>query len=107
MKALLSEGKERGELTDAEIVNLYWEREQSAITQTAAQYGNYCYSIANNILNNHEDSEECVSDTWHRAWDAIPPQRPNMLSLFLGKITRHLAYMAAGKRRRDNRYIIW
>ena len=92
MKALLFEGKEDDELTDAEIVNLYWEREQSAIIQTATQYGNYCYSIASNILSNHEDSEECVSDTWHRAWDAIPPQRPNKLSLFLGKITRHLAF---------------
>ena len=79
-------------MTDAEIVELYWHREPSAIIQTAKQYGRYCYSIANSILCNHEDSEECLNDTWHRAWEAIPPQRPNRLSLFLGKITRHLAF---------------
>lgn len=79
-------------MTDTEIIDMYWIRDQSAIQQTAYQYSNYCYSIANRILNNHEDSEECVSDTWLRAWNAIPPQRPNQLSLFLGKITRNLAF---------------
>ena len=79
-------------MTDVEIVDLYWNREQSAITHTANQYGRYCYSIANSILHNNEDSEECLNDTWRRAWEAIPPQRPNKLSLFLGKITRHLAF---------------
>jgi RNA polymerase sigma-70 factor (ECF subfamily) len=79
-------------LTDAKIIDLYWNREQSAITQTAKQYGAYCFSIANSILHSREDSEECLNDTWHRAWEAIPPQRPNRLSLFLGKITRHLAF---------------
>ncbi|MCL2082126.1 MAG: sigma-70 family RNA polymerase sigma factor [Oscillospiraceae bacterium] len=79
-------------MTDEEIIDLFWSRNQTAITQTARQYGNYCYAIANGILNNREDSEECLNDTWHRAWEAIPPQRPNKLSLFLGKITRHLAF---------------
>ncbi|MCL2153790.1 MAG: sigma-70 family RNA polymerase sigma factor [Oscillospiraceae bacterium] len=79
-------------MTDAEIIDLFWNREQDAITQTSKQYGNYCFAIANGILDNREDSEECVSDTWHRAWGAMPPQRPNKLSLFLGKITRHLAF---------------
>jgi len=79
-------------LTDAEIIDLYWNRDQAAITQTANQYGNYCYAIANGILNNREDSEECLNDTLHRAWEAMPPQRPNKLTLFLGKITRHLAF---------------
>ena len=91
-------------MTDVEIVNLYWNKEQSAIIQTAKRYGNYCYSIANSILNNHEDSEECLNDTWYRAWEAIPPKRPNRLSLFLGKITRNLAfdkYRANKAKRRD------
>ena len=79
-------------MTDAEIIDLFWNRDQAAITQTSKQYGNYCYAIANGILNNREDSEECLNDTWHRAWEAMPPQRPNKLSLFLGKITRHLAF---------------
>ncbi|MCL2153263.1 MAG: hypothetical protein FWH57_09970 [Oscillospiraceae bacterium] len=79
-------------MTDAEIIDLFWNRDQAAITQTSKQYGNYCYAIANGILNNREDSEECVSDTWLKAWNAIPPQRPYKLSLFLGKITRNLAF---------------
>jgi len=79
-------------LTDVEIINLYFNRDQSAITQSANQYGSYCYSIAYSILNNSEDSNECLNDTWLRAWNAIPPQRPNKLSLFLGKITRNLAF---------------
>ena len=79
-------------MTDAEIINLYWDRDQTAITQSADKYGRYCYSIANSILNNKEDSEECLNDTWHSAWGAIPPQRPNKLSLFLGRITRNLAF---------------
>lgn len=79
-------------MTDTEIIDLYWNREQSAITQTVNQYGNYCYAIANGILHNREDSEECLNDTWHRAWDAMPPLRPGKLSIFLGKITRNLAF---------------
>jgi len=79
-------------LTDAEIIDLFWNRDQAAISQTSKQYGNYCYAIANGILNNREDSEECLNDTWHRAWEAMPPQRPNKLALFLGKITRNLAF---------------
>ncbi|MCL2766748.1 MAG: sigma-70 family RNA polymerase sigma factor [Peptococcaceae bacterium] len=79
-------------MTDTEIIELYWNREQTAITQSANQYGRYCYSIAYGILRNNEDSEECITDTWYRAWEAIPPQRPNILSLFFGKITRNLAF---------------
>lgn len=78
-------------MKDDEIVRLYWIRDESAITETAARYGGYCYSVAYGILSNGEDSEECVSDTWLRTWNAIPPGRPNRLSLFLGKITRNLA----------------
>jgi RNA polymerase sigma-70 factor (ECF subfamily) len=79
-------------MTDTEIIDLYWDREQSAITESAKKYGGYCNSIAYGILSNNEDSEECVSSTWYRAWNAIPPGRPNILSLFFGKITRRLAF---------------
>lgn len=79
-------------MTDAKILELYWSRDQSAIAQSASQYGSYCYSIAYGILQSKEDAEECLNDTWLRAWNAIPPQRPRKLSLFLGKITRNLAF---------------
>jgi RNA polymerase sigma factor (sigma-70 family) len=79
-------------LTDDEIVKLYWERKEAAISASEKQYGKYCNSIAYGILNSHEDSEECVNETWLNAWNAIPPQQPNKLSLFLGKITRNLAF---------------
>lgn len=78
-------------MKDNEIIELYWERSEHAILETANQYGNYCYTIAYNILYNTQDSEECVNDTWLHAWNVIPPQRPNRLSVFLGKITRNLS----------------
>jgi len=79
-------------MKDAEIIALYWERDERAVTETEASYGNYCYSIAYHILHIREDSEECVNDTWLRAWDAIPPAKPNYLNLFLGTITRNLSF---------------
>jgi RNA polymerase sigma-70 factor (ECF subfamily) len=76
---------------DKSIVDLYFSRDQEAITQTDKKYGHYCYRIAYNILTNKEDAEESVSDTYVAAWRAIPPRRPSVLSTFLGKITRHIA----------------
>ena len=78
-------------MDDAMILDLYWSRSESAIHETAEKYGGYCSTIANNILRNQEDAEECVNDTYLRAWDAIPPQRPTVLRAFLGKITRNLS----------------
>ena len=78
-------------MKDNEIIELYWNRDEAAITATADTYGNYCYLIAYNILCNNEDAEECVNDTWLNAWKSIPPQRPNRLSTYLGKITRNLS----------------
>lgn len=78
-------------MDDKRIIELYNERSESAISETANKYGKYCYYIAYHILYNKEDSEECVNDTYLRAWDTIPPQYPNKLSAFLGKITRNLA----------------
>lgn len=78
-------------MNDEQIIDLYWSRREEAVTETARKYGKYCNSIAFQILHNIEDSEECVNDTYMKAWDAIPPQRPRILSAFLGKITRNLA----------------
>ena len=79
-------------MEDSAIIDLYWAREERALSETDAKYGGYCRSIAHNILKNREDSEECVSDTWLHAWNAMPPQRPSLLSSFLGRITRNLSF---------------
>ena len=79
-------------MEDTAIIVLYWQRDERAIEETDRKYGNYCYTVADNILMNREDSEECVSDTWLRAWNSIPPQRPGILRAFLAKITRNLAF---------------
>ena len=79
-------------MEDSQIIDLYWARSEQAVQETDTKYGGYCRSIAHNILKNREDSEECVSDTWLNAWNAMPPKRPSVLSAFLGKITRNLAF---------------
>ena len=78
--------------TDNEIIEMFWMRNETAIRETEAKYGNYCFSVANNILGNREDAEECVSDTWLTAWNTIPPKRPKILRLFLARITRRSAF---------------
>lgn len=78
-------------MEDYKIVDLYWSRSEQAIEETARKYNNYCYSIAYNILENHEDAEECVNDTYVDAWNQIPPHSPTILSTFLGKITRRIS----------------
>ena len=90
-------------MDDRKIIDLYWRRSETAIDETANKYARYCHSISFNILHDTEDAEECVNDTYLRAWDAMPPHRPNCLAVFLGKITRNLSldrfrYYAAGKR---------
>jgi DNA-directed RNA polymerase specialized sigma24 family protein len=69
-------------MDDNMIVDLYWERSETAIEETSKKYSNYCYHIAFNILQNDEDANECVNDTYLRAWNAMPPKRPNMLAAF-------------------------
>lgn len=90
-------------MEDSAIIQLYWERSDEAIPATAKKYGRYCAAIAGNILDSREDAEECVNDTYLKAWNAMPPRRPQVLSAFLGAITRNLAfnrykYNRAGKR---------
>lgn len=90
-------------MEDREIVNLYWERNANAIKETASKYGNYCKAIAQNILGSNEDTEECVNDTYLNAWNSIPPHRPNILSAYLGKITRNLSFDRFRHRHADKR----
>ena len=78
-------------MDDRQIIALYNERSEAALSETAKKYGRYCRAIAYNILSNEEDCEECVNDTWLKAWEAIPPQCPDSLPAFLGRITRNLA----------------
>ena len=90
-------------MEDQEIVALYWARSEDAIRQTADKYAPYCGGIIRRVLGDGRDAEECLSDTWLGAWNAMPPHRPGRLRLFLGKITRSLACDAlrahtAGKR---------
>ena len=78
-------------MEDVNIVQLYWDRDQSAIKASDQKYGRYCFAVANRILGSREDSDECVNDTWHNAWRAIPPEKPAKLKPFFGRITRNLA----------------
>ena len=78
-------------MEDEKIIELYFERSESAISETAEKYGNYLYKIAFNILSDNEDSEESVNDTYMSAWNTIPPEKPNVFSAFLSKITRYIS----------------
>ena len=78
-------------MEDHKIIELYWARSQQAIQESEDKYGPYCRSIARGILDREEDAEECVNDTWFRAWNAMPPQRPQKLQAFLGKIVRNVS----------------
>ncbi len=78
-------------MEDSRIVDLYWARDEQAIAESQAKYGRYCLQVSVNILDNHEDAEECVNDTYLRAWDAMPTERPTRLGAFLAKICRNLS----------------
>ena len=94
-------------MNDEQIIALFFERSELAIAEAKDKYRNYCQRIAFNVLRNYEDSEECVSDTFLQAWNSIPPQKPDILKSFLGKITRNLAlnkykYNTAQKRNSEH-----
>ena len=90
-------------MDDERIVALYWSRTETAITETDSKYGSYLNSISYNILFNREDAQECVNDTYHNAWNSMPPHRPSILSTFLGKITRRISIDRWRKMRADKR----
>lgn len=79
-------------MEDEEILDLYFARDEQALVETDRKYGPYCFTLANSILNNAQDAEETVSDTYLKTWNAIPPRRPGILKMFLAKITRNLAF---------------
>ena len=78
-------------MEDEAIVDLFWQRSEEAIVQTDRKYGRYCRAVAYNILQNEDDCDECLNDTYLRTWNTIPPKRPTFLSAFLARITRNLA----------------
>ena len=79
-------------MNDSKIIELYFERDKSAIAETKTKYGKLLYSVAYNILNVREDAEECENDTYMAAWDSIPPNNPQVLSAFLSRITRNISF---------------
>lgn len=91
-------------MEDEQIIGLYFERSERAISETDIKFGRYCTVIAYNILHNNEDSEECKNDTYMKAWNAIPPKKPDNLRAFLGKIARNIAlnmYEHMHRKKRD------
>lgn len=78
-------------MEDRDIIDLFWQRQDIAISAVDEKYHSYCEKIAYNILENREDAEECVNDTWLKAWGTIPPNCPENLAAFIGKITRNTA----------------
>ena len=79
-------------MDDKQILDLYWERSEAAISETSNKYGKYCRYLAFHILHNAEVGEVCVNDTYLRVWNSIPPQKPVRLSTYLGKIVRNLSF---------------
>lgn len=90
-------------MDDIRIIDLFFKRDESAIAAFADKYKGYCAKIARNILDNQEDTEECLNDTYMRIWDSIPPNKPDNLQAFAGKITRNLAIDAYKKKNASKR----
>ena len=78
-------------MTDEEIISLYFDRSEEAISATQRKYDGYCRTLIGRILGSPRDVEETLSDTWLRAWLSIPPNRPENLRIYLAKIARNLA----------------
>jgi len=98
-------------MEDQAIINLYWERDEAAIRETDHKYGRFCYSLAFNILAVSEDAEECVSETYQKAWNSIPPEKPAAFRAWLGRITRNISinrwrYKHAAKRNTETEVLL-
>ena len=91
-------------MEDSQIIALYFKRDEAAISETTAKYGGFCRRIALNILSINADAEECVNDTYLRAWNSIPPQNPDKLGAWLGKAVRNIALDLWKKNHRKKRY---
>lgn len=90
-------------MEDSQIVSLYWDRDETAIEHTQKKYGKYLAKIAYNILADREDSQESVNDTYLAAWNSMPPHRPQVLSTYLGKLTRRISIDLFRKRNSQKR----
>lgn len=90
-------------LSDEKIVELYWKRDEQAIKETDIKYKNFLLSVANNIVHDSRDSEECLNDTYIGAWNAIPPARPTLLQAFLTTIMRRTAINRFNANKRQKR----
>ena len=95
--------QERATLSDEEIVALYWKRDERAIEETDIKYKRFLYTIAQNILKNRMDSEECLNDTYLGAWNRIPPAKPDPFQAFIAKIMRNIAVDKYRKKTADKR----
>ena len=94
-------------MEDEKIIQLFWERKESAIEELNQKYGTFCMKIANNILDNREDAEECVNDAYLGAWNNIPPEKPNPLRAYIRRIVRNQAtkrYHANRAKKRNSAY---
>lgn len=78
-------------MKDDEIVALLWQRSEQALKETQNKYGKYCVYISNNILENEQDAEECVNEALNAVWNSVPPQKPNNLKTYIGKLTRNIS----------------
>ena len=93
--ALYYRETDRGDaMEDSKIIELFWERNESAVVAVSEKYGRYCNAIARNMIGNEQAAEECVNDTWMELWEAIPPHRPKHLLAFISEITRNNALNA-------------
>lgn len=90
-------------MEDKDIIKLYWQRDERAITESSAKYGGLCMALAKNLLADSFEAEECVNDTWLKAWAAMPPKRPDVLSAFLCRITRNLSISRLRARQAEKR----
>ncbi|MBQ8287211.1 MAG: sigma-70 family RNA polymerase sigma factor [Clostridia bacterium] len=95
--------QQREKLTDEEIIDLYWDRNEEAITATDDKYGKYLYMIAYNIIHDNMDCEECLNDTYLSTWNRIPPARPKFFQIFLSKIMRNIAVDRYRRKTADKR----
>ena len=96
-------------MTDERIIELFFARSERGIEELDTKYGATCHRIAQNILGNKEDAEECVNDAYLGVWNSIPPKKPSLLSAFLFKILRNLSitrYHANTAQKRNSFYDI-
>ena len=92
-------------MEDDKIIELFWERNETAIEEAQLKYASYLFTIADNILADSEDSEECLNDALLKAWNSIPPQRPQKLSVYLARLIRQSAIDVYRKKSSHKRYI--